>query len=71
MDELNLGGNEEFLKLQMSLKINAGCCGKSGRYYACQKGDTVSKFSKVIPSPCPFHSSVWVQYTSSQKFQCW
>lgn len=42
MDELNLGENEEFLKLQMSLKINAGCCGKSGRYYACQKGDIVS-----------------------------
>lgn len=41
MDELNLGGNE-FLKLQMSLTINAGCCGKSGRYYTCQKGDIVS-----------------------------
>lgn len=69
MDELNMGGNEEFLKLQMNLKIDAGCCGKSARYYACRKGDIVSNFSKVIPSPCPFHSSVWVQYTSSQKFQ--
>ena len=65
MDELNLGGNEEFLKLQMSLKTNAGCCGKSGKYYAA------SKFTKVMPSQCPFHSSVWVQYTSSPKFQRW